>query len=913
MVTRCAKFRFYNLFNIADFYQVSFACRDRDQLVIQAYKDDQTFELVPHSQLSKDFPEFLSTDYHHWANLENKTVEFRLLVNPWCPSSRQWDLRFAKKKITLQNVGGASKLGLLIDMHSELFHALSHRLNPLESSHYLHVTQTTPPGPQIHIELPRMNLSFFINQKKELESSNFCDQVVDTNQSIGTMYGLKNRLVLCPKDLVARSLPRSRSVLIPHGDVQFAKVGHHVLVTVKSGSARNVPFYRYLVDSDLGYLMSDAGLTSRLFKVYLHALTSHCLPDPLTGRTGTEEAICQVSEPASSSFETLDKSQAKLLWLIGQLTPKREYYPAHLRCMQTTNWGNLPSLSQHFAFSTASVNILRRAITLQQYHSLKLNLQDYIVTPQGDLLKRATRRTSVYYPSDETDFVTQILDSVALKDNVYTGRGGTAETWEEAGQAAGWASRLTFCNWGRAVYKPYGLVALAEDWKTIEGVDESLELTYSSAWLDLKPSAAWFAIYDLCRLATISGNKYALSTCLASAAFSRKLPMDLIATLAAIASNPAFQHMHPPLPAVFELGNGYQPTVIRVEELVASTAREIDETPTITMTRRNDESEIKFEQRRRLFYSQEIKRCKAGLVWTLMSQWPSTHPRVISPEYSKWFKAEKCVQEVENYFTSCDHNIKLRNHLRKIERELSSQPVSNDTTFQATAADPLEPQSPVSVATDIWHMLRLESLMRARDCPHPENRLQLKNLTHSRPANGSVVNTSRLSGLFNEFKRNDQPLNRRYGSELDESRTELATKSPMALLTSLPPVELLTKNGQEHRLHLETTFQRLQSSMAPSNALERVIFASGIWPRLTPRAILHQLSFKARLRFGAPCQWHDTLISYARSFTEYQQSQRLVSLATSGRNEEFHKEIDCMVNSSAETRDPDWLLVQVSY
>lgn len=799
----------------------------------------------------------------------------------------------------------------LVNVHSALFRSLSCRLSPLESPRYLHVSHTEFPKSRIKVELPRMNLSFFINEEGQIESSNFRGQIVDMNQSVGTMFGLRNQLVLCSKDLTTRSLPRSRSVLIPHGNILFAKKDIHVSVTIQAGSARKALFSRYLVDTDLGYLVTEADLTSRLLKIYLHALTSHCLPDPLTKRTGTEEALYQLSEPSSSSFENLNELQAQLLRLIGRLTPKREFYPPHLKCMQTTSWAKLPSLSQHFAFFTATASILRRAENLQLF-SGKVVREGYTTALEDFLLKRATRRTGIYYPPDQTDFVQHILGCSALVDPIYNGRTGMTATWEEMGQAAGWASSIVFQNWGRPFHQPCDLVALMESLGTIEGPSETLDLTYSSDWLKIQLPAHWFNIYNLCRTSKTLGNKYALSACLATAAFSQKLPLSLVATFVALATNTVFQHLPPPRFPLFELKDGYQPNIGRVQELISSAVRAIGEIPTSAMGRGSNPFNGEFGERQCAFYVQQIKKHTADFAQSLTSQWPSIRLQVRSPEFWAWFKVEECLPEVRDYFTSCSRNVELRKHLREIEQALGCQPASNIRNVSPVMVCSV-PHLGTSIApNDPLGMLCLRSLMCTRACTQFTERQIQSEISLSKNS-GSAVDTSRLLSLFNEFKLDPRPLNRRYGDELDESRTNLDDKPPITLLTDLPALEHLVKNSTQHHSELKARFQHLRFILAPSNVMDRLVHIAGIWPRITPRTILHQLSFRARLRFADSCGWHDELVGYARAFTAYQRAQRLVALAQSGSKQEFYKEVDCTFDESNEGAcNPDWLLVQVS-
>lgn len=887
---------------------------DGRELLIQAEDNRQTLELVPHSHLSADFPKFLSVDYHHWAELKNKTVEFRPLPYPWSSSHRQWLLEFSHHgATTLNNVETRANL---IDMHSTCFRLLSQRLSPLESSRYVHITIPTSLSSQlpVQVDLPRMKLSFFLNQNRQLESHNFRGQIVDSNQSTGTMLGLQNQLVLCAKDSVAQSSPGSRSVLIPYGNVQFAKKDHHVLVTIQPDSDRHVSFHRYLIDTDLGYLRSDSGLTSRLFKIYLHALTSHCLPDPLTRHTGTEQALSELSEPASSSFDQIDMEQAKLLELIGSLTPRQVYYPPHLKRMQTIDWANLPSLSQHFAFCVAVSNIISRAKTLQLFCSLDFTLKTAFMSPGDDLLKRFTRRSGIYYPSDQLDFREQILDLDARKDKVCTGRDNLTGEWRDVGQAAAWASRLVVRNWGHAAYNPCDLVSLAESWNTLHGVSDNLDLTYSSLWLNLTPSNSWITIYDLCRQANPS-DKYALSTCLASAAFSQKLSSDqsLLMTLVAFATNPAFRSLPPPSDSLFDLEDGYLPNFHRVENIVVDATREVDDTPAGTLTQGEDESDDEFEHKQCQFFGQNVQRYRSELVRSLTSQWPSTQLMITSEEYESWFNMEACLTEVEDYFTSCARNIELREHLERLERVLSSQPTSKNIDFTIPTIFPLAQPTSSLVPVDPWSMHRLDAFMVSRPCPP-----QAKVLTSSRhviPKKlGTVNNTHRLSALFNEFKHDARPLNCRYGHELDESRVDLMRRRPLAPLSELPPNGVLVKNGMECQSQLQAAFQQLSSCLSPSTPTERVASIAGVWPRITPRTLLRQLSLKSRIRCDISPRWRKGLIAYAQLFIEYQRSQRLISLAAAGNKEEFCKEVDHTTGeSNKETPDPDWLLVQVRY
>ncbi|KAG8732989.1 hypothetical protein FRC11_009494 [Ceratobasidium sp. 423] len=900
-------------------YQISFALEDSSgQLIVQAQRQDGgIYELIPYKMLSNDFPFFFSEDYHHWADMENKTVQFRPLSAPWSAGKSKWILRFDYSRSTTLN--NSTDGSLLVDIHSAPFKSLADSISPLESAQYLHITRST--GDHIEAELPRMKLSFFINNDRQLESRNFRGLVLDENQSAGTLFGLKNQLLLRARGTTSQSLPRSRSVLIPDGEISFTMHDHHVSVSIAFDSRRDVDVYRYKVDQDLGYLATDTGLTSRLFKTYLHALTSYCLPDPLTGRTGTEEALHGLSQGSSSSFEQINLKQAGLLKAIGMLTPKREHYPEHLQCMQTTHWINLPSLSQHFAFSSAATAVLHRADALELFHPLDFNLQEYIAALETSdtLLKRAARRTAMYYPSDMSGYIAQIIDPTAVLDSVCPGRDSLAGDWEEAGQAAMWASGLVHRNWGRPIFKPYDLVSLAESWGTLNDQEEHKTLSYRSSWFGISLKSCWISFYNLLRQARVSSNRYMLSACLAGVAFGQTLPTDLIPVFLAFATNSEFQALDAPPHRIFEFGDRYEPTRARLESFASINTYPMESSPAGDLSQNAGETGYELHQRRVNYYHSNLPQRRSQFLDNLMNQWPHTHPQpsiqLYSPntDHSRWFNVGSCLESARQYFASCIWNIKLKDHLRMLEGVLVSHPASPETTFTHVGQYSVNPPVAPQRLGNPWNALDIPSLMHSRPTPGPTDiRLFSKFLVSG--STGPNANTTHLKNLFAEFQQSRSTLNRQYASDLEESRKELDSKPSVSLPGQLSPATMtdLEKTRQRCVGNLANAFQQLKSPISPQNVIERVLLVAGVWPRITPWSVLQQLSLQNRPYLDSLPSWRNELIGYAQVFADYQRSQRLVALAESNNTEEFFKELD-LASSEDDPGldDPDWLLVQI--
>ena len=113
----------------------------------------------------------------------------------------------------------------------------------------------------------------------------------------------------------------SRIVIVPHGTVSFRPIEHHVQVSISTGLNDKIAYHQFVIDKDLGLLIDNGNLRSRLFKLYLHALTAYCLPDPLTSRTGTEEALHGLRLASTRSFLSLSQEHVEQLKLFAKLTP----------------------------------------------------------------------------------------------------------------------------------------------------------------------------------------------------------------------------------------------------------------------------------------------------------------------------------------------------------------------------------------------------------------------------------------------------------------------------------------------------------------------------------------------------------------------------------------------------------------
>jgi hypothetical protein len=100
-------------------------------------------------------------------------------------------------------------------------------------------------------------------------------------------------------------------------------------------------------------------MESDLFLIQLHAYTSSHCPDPLTNRTGTEQALESLESHSLLSHYVPSAPWRDQMDQIAAISPRRGYYPHWSRVMEQVDWnGNLPTASQHPGFETQITNIL---------------------------------------------------------------------------------------------------------------------------------------------------------------------------------------------------------------------------------------------------------------------------------------------------------------------------------------------------------------------------------------------------------------------------------------------------------------------------------------------------------------------------------------------------------------------------
>ncbi len=792
----------------------------------------------------------------------------------------------------------------LVDIRSATFGMASSLLSSLETPEHIIVSQTEK---VLEVTLPRLHLSFFVNQISELECRSIPGYVVDETQSIGTMFGLKTRLVLCPSHASPEGYLLPRRVIIPQGDISFAQHEDFASVSISTGADKHVRWYEYIIDINLRCLTSNSGLSSKLYACYLHALTSHCLPDPLLGHTGTEEALNTLRSAACRSFQRLDSDSAKLLKLIANLSTNRVYYPPHLQSMVTVRWNNLPALSQHNNFYTAACSILDHARALEALYD---EPADFEISSRNQLLlDRVASRNNVFYPQDLQSASQQSPSNDVKYKSRDTPDGTSAELVAYRTSWSIWNSKLSLDH------RQPKLWDVLNSWGSLGPASTAVSMRYSRYWLEFDAARDWLAIYDICRKATngidLQDLRIALSFCLSAASFSKSKWADVIPFIAIIATDERLWNLHPLSETSYTLLDGLCPSLTHLRDLISECALPIHLTPANSLIVQATKKK-KIAKRRKTEYEETVKRESLVAAQVTLSHWPN----YLSVELSaQWFDKSDCHRLFAKYLQSISRNIQFRDHIQQLQGTLQHY-YENHPDVPTIASYEFSPCFTASPSTASSYVIRDVLAFRTPLPTREESPLRTTDLIRvtlpaTSESSSKLASQDGLQSLIHELQHTHEPFLRLYGNDLGKSHHELTRQnaSQFAQFGTIPSHDSLRLYRDECSRRKDMLFSELSAALSPTQGAEKVLDIAGLWPRITPRSVLRHL---ARNRIGSlPDQWKPVITRYAVAFLEYQQSQRLLELAFGRKNEAFFREAGTICKDIAAESTHDWLLIQV--
>lgn len=913
-------------------FGLSLRSTEQQDLLVRAAKDGQTWEFVDPG-LFDGFPRRLVTAYVHWYNLDSNTVEFRPREAPWTTSEENWRLGIGKDGRWRLTKGDNRVLVVpkLLNAQSETAARMDAIFRPLVEEADLELVYL-PSSSLLEIELPGLKLAFHLEKGSgTVQSRQFRGMSIDPDQDIGTLIGFDNKLVL-----KSNSADKSRKVILLEGDIEHSLHDSHARVQVSRQSA--VLSHAYDVDTRLGRLKDNGSLESKLLVAYLHALTSFCLPDPMTKRTGSEQALDILNSAAVKSYGLFSPQHTKILEKIAALTPKRVYYPGHVKVMQSVNWDSrIGFLAQHDGFFTTVKSLFDAAAERAFLYKDRYVEPPKFADTEAALVRRNEIRTAAFRVSqygaekhtteDDGEYLSRdmgqdsakALDAFSLADYIVCRRDQLPKPIPANMRQHLW-NYLTQAAPYRVLGAGYALGSGGS-----EDVPE-----YDAHWLLDKHNDILrrnLVLYHEFLSGRRPGmDRFEVAVWLATLAFANKADMPVIQLLAACVNSPAMASIQPPHDIdTFTPCDGY---VFVKSTLLRDLDRETVYRPFHESPQYRDSMAKGYRKDRRAYGLYSTHRIGAldPLVECAGREWPTEKPSLANhPRRGEWetyVKTSEAVATIWKWTVLWYRNRQLEDYLgRLVDHFPACGSVSVDALLAVrTSASETLPGTGPRPGFVSKKMLFL--------CPPPDlsalvaadSRLAFPDHEHAQTDPGQADLLDYLVCRLDSMAQ--VAFERDYVAKLRESISSLSTRQRRNVRiphNAIDIVEAYLKDCRERTSQIYTAlYGALNGHMSSLFAvnlpnLEQSMLESCFsshWPRLSPSFLLQGLSReKGR---DLPLGWKECIVEYGVALVKQQRAERMMIAA---RNNDMAALSSELLNPGHENWNPleypDSLLLEV--
>ena len=713
-------------------------------------------------------------------------------------------------------------------------------------------------------------------------------------------------------------------VILPDGPVSYRRESDHVHVTIEKARAIRVQAYR--INSQLGKLVGNGSLRSMLFLSYLHGITSFCLPDPLTRRTGTEQALDILRSAAVQSFGPLRQEDVDLLRQIASLSPGRSYYPINERVMQTVEWcPNLGFLAQHGEYDRY-VRLLFGETTKTRFlfPDSQVRLPDMKRVNsdlrERDLIRSSTFRVWGYGAEDHTIKHDATYSARDIRPDSAQGvKAFTLSSLiyrERANLHAGLAPDLRAYIWDF-------LSRQTEILGPFHPLPDS-EIKYDAALLldwSTSISRHWSGLHGTLARPPARLDKYCLMMWFSTLAFAKRSDMTILQTLGSFFVNPDMVDIFPPRTSSFRLAEGEILDRSKLRHLIRSKLRPLSSCPEGKLKAYPREPRSAFLRRRDCKFQSSQDQVLDRLVQALETQWPCPNPSIpVEADFRTYLKIEEAAKSVKRKFKTWFDNRQFYEYLVQVDNTLRSRP-----------PDPIR-TVPVSFSTPTINLRRGCGFIGIDDvfaCAAPiiplKGATSLDELLLS-PA-GTKKRVPRLAEMIERLQRQwGSSYEKAYLEELSQSLHSLEQypEEDYILPEDAKVEQILSNYLDQCQKHVTKTYETISSSVngvnhvltlssaqanAPLLSAAMAVAASVLQgPRISPVLFLRQL---ARDRWGnLNSDWKHCIVQYGLALTELQRAERLISLSSS--QEELSRELQNSGHTNWNPMEyPESLLLEV--
>ncbi|CAG8674293.1 12402_t:CDS:2, partial [Acaulospora colombiana] len=631
-----------------------------------------------------------------------------------------------------------------------------------------------------------------------LECQSFPGFVLDYDfRGIDTLIGLKTMISLRSED----NMSLQRKVIVPKGSISSA-IGLHGHPSVTLTLRDQGGYFAYDVDKIPGRLQGSRSIESDLFLIQLHAITSSPLPDDLTGRSGTNEALDYLSSSSSFSMYTLSDEARGYLDSIAALTPSRSTFLPYPRMTETIKWNhNLPILSQHPAFLLLVESILEYWRKFAVFYSLE------------DLLKPIKHPTGMNYLSVRARARDWVFHHVSyscedVDDSFYQPRDCMKDMESQEREKLAFQV-ASLCQPSNAAF-PNFLSSTDEltRWRSINAAERW-------SWDDIPQWLPHASFLGYC-----------------------EAPFEFLATLAALARRP---HQVPPSPTLaysLDLREGQEFDPEQIKRILANYTVAYEQSRESRIVQGPNEGQQAWDarvQQARRTYKESLAQQKNQVIAEMRNHWSSGSSHFGLSAKRLLILDGECIRKLSSTLRGWRLNKAFLNHMRTLPTILA---VTHAQRVNWPLYDPIS--NIPSRAFNKTTPLTLKALLNAQ--PSPPRRIipmgeRSSRVLRPRPAD-IPGDLTRLIDHLNESSQSD--LERRYVMNLNESVN--APRPPSDARTRLPSINVLNDLVEAAEDTHTRELNRLIDALTPSEYIFALQEAAGLFPALTPVAILRQIS-----------------------------------------------------------------------
>ncbi|KAL1614319.1 hypothetical protein SLS56_012136 [Neofusicoccum ribis] len=852
-------------------------------LVIRARYRGHTLQLIPRDVFGSfeqlDLPASLVENCIHWLDLTTGVVEVRQKPDIWIQRDSNWsvDLRCRlarRRRVFLVNPGSA-----LFNHVANIFQGFEHRAR-------LTVFQPEAKKGSLSVELCRLDLNFSVNGNGQL----YCRELqaeVDPDQDAGTWYGLESKIVL--RDSLNRS---RRKILVALGPLSWTRQGIHVAIHTENCGNYGI----FTINNVLGRLECPAEARLLLFKALLHAYTASIVPDPLTRRSGTEEALHCLRSGQIQPWMPLNPMMAQNLSLLARLTPKRIYYPPGRKAMQQVFWDDqLPTAMQHEAFHSAVAAIYNKSTQLSAFCSaepMTLSLED-MGSPH--LRKRSSARRSNFGRID--------LNSVELSESwdvLYRSR--ACQT--HSGRRASVLESTTLINTWKAEFptKP-NLTGLLQGWSVFQMRGESAKgFLLLTSLLGAEAATEWGSWLSFCRKASVA-DKYVLCFGLGALAFQQAGNMDVVRVLISFAILDDLKKQKlPPWSSYIGFIPHEAPSAARLLQLISPFLMPDDNWYAAAVGARQ----------------QHVAAHCQDLSSFLASHFPHQLPSLgeAMGEMVSIEDIPAAMDIVKEEWTRLQRNAKLSTWVSCVQGILNRLFLGKHTHLAdfVTTDDDSGLQSRRERDVPCLDDLLRKSHVRKPGRSTLENSLsELASLAHDTDdRHASTPEIQQLRSIIAEMASSGSVVRELYGKDLNRSLEALeAVRRPStAQKTAKIPQFHEDESVESAETSVLENLELISRALDSSDSRVAWLKEGGVWPCISPVTLLERLRTTAKVAFGAGMK--DALVKYGRSITDLQQQLRIDDARMRGNDKAAAEEAGNPGHDVwSPSQYPDWLLIEI--